>query len=79
MRDFSTSDSLSRAKQLEIVGYSMPDDDVEIRTLLRAAVRRGGGPEAILVRNPSPDVHVRVRRFLQRNIESNYTPVDALR
>jgi hypothetical protein len=32
---------LTRAKTLEIVGYSMPDDDVEIRTLLRAGLERG--------------------------------------
>jgi hypothetical protein len=71
-------EALSRAERLEIVGYSMPDDDVEIRTLLRAAVRRGGGPAEIVVRNPSPDVHVRVRRFLRQEVNSNYYPVDAL-
>jgi hypothetical protein len=71
-------EALSRARRLEIVGYSMPDDDVEIRTLLRAAVRRGGGPKEIAVRNPSPDVHVRARRFLRLDVESNYLPVDAV-
>lgn len=71
-------EALSRAKRLEIVGYSMPDDDVEIRTLLRAAVRRGKGPDEIVVRNPSPDVHVRVRRFLRLDVTSNYLPIDAV-
>jgi YD repeat-containing protein len=71
-------EALSRAQRLEIVGYSLPDDDVEIRTMLRAAVRRGKGPEEIIVRNPAPDVHVRFRRFLRRKVESNYLPVDAV-
>jgi hypothetical protein len=71
-------EALSRAKRLEIVGYSLPDDDIEIRTLLRAAVRRGSGPSKIVVRNPAPDVHVRVRRFLRRAVESDYLPVDAI-
>jgi hypothetical protein len=71
-------EALSRAKRLEIVGYSLPDDDIEIRTLLRAAVRRGSGPKKIVVRNPAPDVHVRVRRFLRRAVESDYLPVDAV-
>lgn len=71
-------EALSRAKRLEIVGYSMPDDDIEIRTLLRAAVRRGRGPSEIVVRNPSPDVHIRVRRFLRLNVTSNYLPIDAV-
>jgi hypothetical protein len=71
-------EALSRAQRVEIVGYSMPDDDIEIRTLLRAAVRRGSGPGEVVVRNPSPDVHVRIRRFLRRAVQSNYLPVDAL-
>ena len=33
--------AVSRAQRLEIVGYSMPPDDIEIRTLLRAGVLRG--------------------------------------
>jgi hypothetical protein len=71
-------EALSRARRLEIVGYSLPDDDIEIRTLLRAAVRRGEGPRQIVVRNPAPDVHVRVRRFLRRTVDSDYMPVDAV-
>jgi len=69
--------ALSRAKTLEIVGYSMPDDDTEIRTLLRAGIKRGAGPDEVVVRNPSPDVHDRVRRYLERRITSNYLPVNA--
>ena len=32
--------ALSRARTLEIVGYSMPPDDIVIRTLLRAGALR---------------------------------------
>ncbi len=46
--------------------------------MLRAAVRRGEGPEEIVVRNPAPDVHARFRRFLRREVQSNYLPVDAV-
>lgn len=69
-------EALSRAKTLEIVGYSMPDDDTEIRTLLRAGIKRGDGPDEVVVRNPSPDVHDRVRRYLERTITPNYLPVE---
>lgn len=71
-------EALSRARRLEVVGYSLPDEDIEIRTLLRAAVRRGSGPKKIVLRNPAPDVHARFRRFLRRAIESDYLPVDAI-
>jgi hypothetical protein len=71
--------AISRAKTLEIVGYSMPDDDIEIRTLLRAGVRRGSERPTILVRNPAPDVHDRARRFLEHRISSDYQPVNSLR
>jgi hypothetical protein len=70
--------AVGRAKSLEIVGYSMPDDDTEIRTLLRSGVERGDGPDEIVVRNPSPDVHDRVRRYLERgSARSDYLPVNA--
>lgn len=58
--------ALSRAEFLEIVGYSMPPDDIEIRALLRAGVQRGRGPTSITVRNPAPEVHDRIRRYLDR-------------
>lgn len=70
--------AISRARTLDIVGYSMPDDDVEIRTLLRAGVRRGGKAPMIRVRNPAPDVHDRVRRFLSHHISSDYQAVNSL-
>jgi hypothetical protein len=37
---------------LEVVGYSMPPDDIEIRTLLRAGVQRVSGLDEVMV--PSP-------------------------
>lgn len=64
--------AISRARQLEIVGYSMPPDDIEIRTLLRAGVQRGNDLDEVMVKNPSPDVHVRVRQYLDRDIDSDY-------
>ena len=67
--------ALSYAETLEIVGYSMPADDVEIRTILRAGVQRGNVPPLITVRNPAPDVHHRVRNFLDRAAHSDYLPV----
>lgn len=70
--------AISRAKTLEIVGYSMPDDDIEIRTLLRAGLRRGANRPVIVARNPAPDVHDRVRRFLDHKIRSDYQAVDSL-
>jgi hypothetical protein len=69
--------AISRAATLKIVGYSMPDDDIEIRTLLRAGIRRGSGPKRLVVKNPAPDVHDRVRRYLIP-AEPDYLPVDAL-
>jgi hypothetical protein len=69
--------AISRARQLEIVGYSMPPDDVEIRTLIRAGIQRGR-PGNVVVRNPAPDVHDRFRSYLDRNIVSEYLPVNAI-
>ncbi len=68
--------ALSRARHLEIVGYSMPDDDIEIRTLLRASVLRGGGPRTFTTRNPTPDVHERVWRFISREAQPDYRSVE---
>ena len=67
--------ALSRASSLEIVGYSMPADDVEIRTILRTGIQRGAKQPKILVRNPAPDVHYRVRAYLARSASSDYLPV----
>ena len=65
--------ALNRAESLKIVGYSLPPDDVEIRTLLRMGIRRGI-PE-LNVKNPAPDVHQRVRQYLDRGAQSDYRPV----
>jgi hypothetical protein len=71
--------ALSRARNVEIVGYSMPEDDTEIRTVLRAGIRRGRRrPPRATVRNPSPDVHDRVRRSLDRQAVSIYLPVNSM-
>jgi hypothetical protein len=69
--------AMSRARRLEIVGYSMPDDDIEIRTLLRTGIERGPQSPQLVVKNPSPDVHNRVRQFLDRQAQPDYLPVNA--
>lgn len=71
-------DVLSRARELRIVGYSMPDDDVEIRTLLRAGVCRGTRNPGVFVVNPAPDVHVRIRQQILGRISSDYSSVPGL-
>jgi hypothetical protein len=70
--------AISAARALEIVGYSMPEDDIEIRTLLRAGVRRGPQDPDITIRNPAPDVHARLRALIHHEAESDYTPVPVL-
>ena len=67
--------ALSRAETLDIIGYSMPADDVEIRTMLRTGIQRGSADPRITVVNPSPDVHYRVRNLLHRNAVSDYLAV----
>ena len=42
--------AISRAETLEIVGYSIPPDDIEIRTLLRAGLQRGRPFNQVVVR-----------------------------
>jgi hypothetical protein len=68
---------LSRATRLDIVGYSFPADDLELRTLLRTTSRKAGGAEldpqlAVRVCNPSPEAHERARSFLGSDIDSDY-------
>ncbi len=68
---------LSRALQLDLVGYSFPPDDLELRTLFRAGTRRAGRAAlddgvAVTVVNPSPDVHGRARTFLGTGISSDF-------
>jgi hypothetical protein len=70
--------AMSRARRLEVVGYSMPPDDIEIRTLLRPGVQRGDPLDEIVVRNPAPDVHIRVRQFLDRDLVSEYRGITAV-
>lgn len=70
--------AISRAARLEVVGYSMPPDDIEIRTILRAGVQRGTDLDRVIVRNPTPDVHERIRRYLDRNVESDYRGISTL-
>ncbi len=69
--------AISRAAELEIVGYSLPPDDIEIRTLLRAGIRRGSSPRKLIVRNPAPDVHDRVRRYVSESARSDYRAIDS--
>jgi len=64
--------ALCAAKELRIIGYSLPVDDVEIRTLLRAGIARGTQP-TVIIQNPEPGVHVRVRTFVSRTAKSDYT------
>jgi hypothetical protein len=69
--------ALSRADRLDIVGYSFPPDDLELRTLLRVTTRQPGqaamsdGVE-VYVCNPSPNTHERARRFLGTGLYSSY-------
>lgn len=67
--------ALSSARLVQVIGYSMPSDDVEIRTLLRAGYERGALNPQVVVRNPSPEVHVRFRTQVTRSMESDYRPV----
>jgi hypothetical protein len=64
--------ALCAAKELHILGYSLPVDDIEIRTLLRAGIGRGKTRPDVVVHNPEPGVHVRVRTFIARDAESDY-------
>lgn len=67
--------ALCRAKELSIVGYSLPVDDLEIRTLLRAGLTRGQQRVRVITKNPSPDVHGRVRQHIFSTAESDYASV----
>jgi hypothetical protein len=69
--------ALCAAKELAIIGYSLPHDDVEIRTLLRAGVSRGTSPPRVTVQNPDPGTHVRVRTYVSRTARSDYRAFSA--
>jgi hypothetical protein len=72
--------ALSATRHLRIIGYSMPADDIEIRTLLRAGIARGsrrmqdprGAGAQVTVINPETQVHVRVRTLVSRSAGSDY-------
>jgi hypothetical protein len=65
--------ALCAANELRIIGYSLPVDDVEIRTLLRAGVARGNTQPTVNVQNPEPGAHERVRTFVSRDAKSDYS------
>jgi hypothetical protein len=65
--------ALCAARELQIIGYSLPEDDVEIRTLLRAGVARGKQRPRVIVHNPEPGVHVRVRTYVLRTAASDFS------
>lgn len=64
--------ALCAASDVHILGYSLPVDDIEIRTLLRAGIARGNVRPDVVVHNPEPGVHVRVRTFISRDAQSDY-------
>jgi len=64
--------ALIKAECLTIAGYSMPVDDVDVRVLLRAGIRTGARPGKIVVKNPSPEVHARMRSLIDHSIISDY-------
>ncbi len=72
--------ALSATRQLQIIGYSLPADDIEIRTLLRSGVARGtprahdprGSGAQVTVMNPETAVHVRVRTLVSRTAVSDF-------
>ncbi|MBL0886390.1 SIR2 family protein [Myceligenerans indicum] len=64
--------ALGRADRVEIAGYSLPPDDIEVRTLIRAGVMRGRDEPALKVVDPSPPVHARFRSLITHQIESDY-------
>lgn len=68
---------LSRASWLDIVGYSFPPDDLELRTLLRVTTRGPGqaglaSDVEVSIVNPSPDTHERARSILGQDISSSF-------
>lgn len=71
--------ALGRARRLEIAGYSLPPDDVEVRTLLRAGIRRGRVEPPVTVVDPAPSTHARFRSLLTHSIESDYFGVPSVR
>ncbi len=73
---------ISRANVLDLVGYSFPSDDLELRTLFRTGTRRAGradldeGVVATVV-NPAPEAHERARLFFGAGVRSDYKGAEA--
>ena len=70
--------ALSATRHLWVIGYSMPSDDIEIRTLLRAGIARGttnprNAVAQVTVLNPETQVHVRIRTLVSRTARSDYS------
>jgi hypothetical protein len=66
--------ALSATRHLRVIGYSMPADDIEIRTLLRAGIARGRTHRGrVTVLNPETGVHVRMRTYVLRGASSDYS------
>lgn len=64
--------ALGRARKIEVAGYSLPPDDVEVRTLLRAGIMRGRTRPPLTVVDPSPQTHARFRSLVSHEIASDY-------
>ena len=68
--------ALAKAKELHVDGYSMPADDMEVRTLARAGILRGRQAVSLTVRNPDSEAHMRIRHFLGGStFTSDYSPL----
>jgi hypothetical protein len=66
----------TRVIRRELLGLTS-DDDIKIRTLLRAGVARGsttpaGSSANVTVVNPETQVHIRVRTLVSRSAKSDY-------
>lgn len=64
--------ALGRASHINVAGYSLPADDVEVRTLLRAGIMRGRTRPALKIIDPSPATHARFRALVSHRITSDY-------
>lgn len=62
--------AIHRAKQIVIVGYSMPATDLHSNALFRTSIRKEG-LEALVVVNPKSDTRRRIRTALQRGLAAD--------
>lgn len=67
--------AIGYAQKFEVTGYSLPPDDIEVRTLIGSGLKKGYDLTTITVRNPSPDVHHRFRSLVTPNVVSVYKGV----